>query len=154
MYPHLCQDQIESQLLAIVSSNDNHVRLFDIPSFKLIRAIEMPWPVNHCTISPNGKMLCIVGDDDNVQLYNVESGKCIGELKGHVDYGFASAWQPTSNYTVATGAQDHTTRVWDVRKLQSVCVLGASIGAVRSLKYSSDGTILAAAESADFVHLV
>ncbi len=50
--------------------------------------------------------------------------------------------------------QDSTTRIWDVRYLRSsVATLKAHMGAVRSLRFSPDGSVLAAAEPADFVDL-
>ena len=50
--------------------------------------------------------------------------------------------------------QDSTTRIWDVRYLKSsVATLKAHMGAVRSLRFSPDGSVLAAAEPADFVDL-
>ena len=50
--------------------------------------------------------------------------------------------------------QDTTTRVWDVRQpAKSLAVLRGRMGAVRSLRFSSDGRFLAMAEPADFVHV-
>lgn len=50
--------------------------------------------------------------------------------------------------------QDATTRVWDMRMLdRSLYLLRSSVGAVRSLRFSPCGSILAAAESIDFVRL-
>ena len=74
-------------------------------------------------------------------------------LCGHLDFSFASAWHP-DNVTLATGNQDKTCRVWDVRNLsKSVAVLKGNIGAIRSIRYSSDGQYMAMAEAADFVHV-
>lgn len=45
-------------------------------------------------------------------------------------------------------------RVYDVRNLkQSLHVLGAAMGEVRSLQFSGDGRFLAAGEHADFVQI-
>lgn len=51
-------------------------------------------------------------------------------------------------------AQDTTTRIWDMRKLdRSVHTFCGEMSAVRSLRYSPDGRFLAVAEAADFVNL-
>ncbi len=51
-------------------------------------------------------------------------------------------------------AQDTTTRIWDIRQPgKSLAVLSGRMGAVRSLRFSSDGRFLAMAEPADFVHV-
>ena len=77
----------------------------------------------------------------------------IHELRGHLDYSFAAAWNPDGR-TFATGNQDKTCRIWDARNLsKSVAVLGGNIGAIRSIRYTSDGKFLAMAEPADFIHI-
>lgn len=75
------------------------------------------------------------------------------KLEGHRDFSFAVEWHPAGQL-LATGNQDSTTRVWDVRQPSSpLAVLGGSMGAIRSLRFSPDGSCLAAAEPADFVHV-
>lgn len=77
----------------------------------------------------------------------------IASLHGHLDYSFASAWHPEGS-TFATGNQDKTCRIWDIRNLsKSIAVLKGNLGAIRSIRYSSDGRFLAMAEPADFVHV-
>lgn len=77
----------------------------------------------------------------------------MSSLVGHLDYSFASAWHP-GGQTFATGNQDKTCRVWDLRNLSSsVAVLKGNLGAVRSIRYSSNGEFMAVAEPADFVHI-
>lgn len=77
----------------------------------------------------------------------------MGKLNGHLDYSFASAWHP-NGVTFATGNQDKTCRVWDVRNLsKSVAVLKGNLGAIRSIRFSSDGQYMAMSEPADFVHI-
>lgn len=75
------------------------------------------------------------------------------KLQGHRDYSFAAAWHPVG-HLLATGNQDSTTRVWDIRQNSTpLAVLAGRMGAIRSLRFSPDGAFLAAAEPADFVHV-
>lgn len=77
----------------------------------------------------------------------------ISSLKGHLDYSFASAWHPDGNM-LATGNQDTTCRLWDIRNLsRSFAVLKGRMGAIRAIKFTSDGRFMAMAEPADFVHI-
>lgn len=81
------------------------------------------------------------------------SSQTVATLKGHLDFSFASAWHP-DGVTFATGNQDKTCRIWDTRNLsESVAVLKGNLGAVRSIRFSSDGRYIAMAEPADFVHI-
>ncbi|KAL3024200.1 hypothetical protein AAZX31_04G107000 [Glycine max] len=135
------------------ANNDSGVRDFDMEKFQLSKHFCFPWPVNHTSLSPNGKLLLIVGDNPECMLVDSQNGKTIVPLSGHFDYSFASSWHP-DGVTFATGNQDKTCQIWDLRNLsKSVAVLQSNIGAIRSIKYTSDGRYMAVAEPADFVHV-
>ncbi|WVY94071.1 hypothetical protein V8G54_033159 [Vigna mungo] len=107
----------------------------------------------HTSLSPDGKLLVIVGDNPEALLVDSQTGKTITPLHGHLDFSFASAWHPNGQI-FATGNQDKTCRVWDVRNLsKSVAVLKGNLGAIRSIRFTSDGQFMAMAEPADFVHV-
>lgn len=75
------------------------------------------------------------------------------DICGHLDYSFASAWHP-NGLTFATGNQDKTCRIWDLRNLsKSVDVLSGNLAAIRSIRFTSDGCYMATAEAADFIHV-
>ncbi|EFH40699.1 predicted protein [Arabidopsis lyrata subsp. lyrata] len=137
----------------MASNNDCGVRDFDMERYKLVQLFRYLWPVNHSSVSPDGKLVAVVGDDPDGLLVDASNGQTIGTLKGHLDYSFASAWHP-NGVTFATGNQDKTCRIWDTRKLsESVAVLKGNLGAVRSIRFTSDGRYVAMAEPADFVHI-
>ncbi|XP_022945249.1 uncharacterized WD repeat-containing protein C2A9.03-like [Cucurbita moschata] len=135
------------------SNNDSGVRDFDMEKFQLSRHFRFPWPVNHGALNPDGKLLVIVGDNPDGLLVDSQTGKTVASLRGHLDFSFASAWHP-DGITFATGNQDKTCRIWDVRNLsKSVAALKGNLGAIRSIRYSSDGQYMAMAEPADFLHV-
>ncbi|RID50847.1 hypothetical protein BRARA_H01549 [Brassica rapa] len=137
----------------MASSNDGGVRNFDMETYQLVQHFHYPWPVNHSSVSPDGKLVTILGDDPDGLLVDSNNGETVGRLYGHLDYSFASAWHP-DGVTFATGNQDKTCRVWDVRNLsKSVAILKGNLGAIRSIKFTSDGQYMAMAEAADFVHI-
>ncbi|KAL2473572.1 Transducin/WD40 repeat-like superfamily protein [Forsythia ovata] len=161
----------------MASNNDCGVRDFDMERFQLVKHFSYPWPVNAapellcgfkthvtqghfsvayiCTpsLSPDGKLIIIVGDNPDGMLVDSQTGKTVMPLHGHLDFSFASAWHPDGNL-FATGNQDKTCRVWDARNLsKSVAVLKGNLGAIRSIRFTSDGQFMAMAEPADFVHI-
>ncbi|XXG80221.1 hypothetical protein AAC387_Pa09g1143 [Persea americana] len=137
----------------MASNNDCGVRDFNMERFQLSKHFHFPWPVNHTSVSPEGKLLVVVGDNPNGLLVDSCTEKTIATLSGHLDYSFASAWHPDGR-TFATGNQDKTCRIWDTRNLsKSVAVLKGNIGAIRSIRFTSDGQFMAMAEPADFVHV-
>ncbi|XP_047069153.1 uncharacterized WD repeat-containing protein C2A9.03-like [Lolium rigidum] len=137
----------------LASNNDCGLRDFDVENFQMCNHFHFNWAVNHMSLSPDGKIIAVVGDDPAGLLVDANTGKMIHELRGHFDYSFASAWNPDGR-TFATGNQDKTCRIWDARNLsKSVAVLRGNIGAIRSIRYTSDGKFLAMAEPADFIHI-
>lgn len=146
-------DSLSGGIHFMASNNDGGVREYDMEKFQLLNHFRFSWPVNHTSMSPDRKLVTVVGDDLAGLLVDSQNGKVVSSLVGHKDYSFASAWHPDGR-TFATGNQDKTCRVWDVRNMSSsVAVLKGRLGAVRSLRYSSDGRFLVVAEPADFVHI-
>jgi len=123
----------------ITASNDCGVRLFNLSNeFASLLHFSFPWAVNRASVSPDNKFFVVVGD-------NVD-----GFLS---DYSFASAWHPEGT-VFATGNQDTTCRLWDVRNTSTTLeVLKGNMAAIRSIKFSSDGQFMTMAEQGDFVHI-
>ncbi|KAK3155121.1 hypothetical protein QOZ80_2BG0199140 [Eleusine coracana subsp. coracana] len=137
----------------IASNNDSGVRDYDMERFQLCKHFQFEWPVNHTSLSPDRKVVVIVGDVPDGLLIDANTGKTLHSMKGHHDYSFASAWNPDGR-TFATGNQDKTCRIWDVRNLsKAVHVLRGNLGAIRSIRFTSDGQFMSMAEPADFVHI-
>ncbi|XP_024976624.1 uncharacterized WD repeat-containing protein C2A9.03-like isoform X2 [Cynara cardunculus var. scolymus] len=137
----------------MTANNDALIRVFDANSFSCIDSFSFPWSVNDTSVSPDGKMLAVLGDSTECMLADAQSGKEITKMTGHLDYSFASAWHPNGQI-VATGNQDTTCRLWDIRKVsESLVVLKGRMGAIRGIRFSADGRHMAMAEPADFVHI-
>jgi len=140
-------------LLVMTANNDAQVRVFDAGNFACLSCFSFPWSVNNTSVSPDGKLMAVLGDSAECLVADAESGKVLANLKGHLDYSFASAWHPDGQI-LATGNQDTTCRLWDIRNLsQSISVLKGRMGAIRAIRFTSDGRFMAMAEAADFVHI-
>lgn len=137
----------------ITANNDAQVRVLDGENFSCLNRFTFPWSVNNISASPDGKMHAVLGDSPECLLADAQSGKIVSNLKGHLDYSFASAWHPDGRI-LATGNQDTTCRLWDIRNLsESMAVLKGRMGAIRAIRFTSDGRFMAMAEPADFVHV-
>ncbi|XP_050880548.1 uncharacterized WD repeat-containing protein C2A9.03 isoform X2 [Lathyrus oleraceus] len=140
-------------LRVIAANNDFQIRVFDSENFAPLGCFKYDWSVNNASVSPDGKLLAVLGDSTEGLIADANTGKITGNLRGHLDYSFSSAWHPNGQI-LATGNQDRTCRLWDIRNLsQSLAVLKGRIGAIRGLRFTSDGRFLAMAEPADFVHI-
>jgi len=143
---------------AVFSSNDYHVRVLDCETLAFNAQHKYDWPVNCSVMSPDSRLRVVVGDHTDVLICDAERGSTQFVLPGHRDYGFAAAWSD-DGYTIATGNQDETVRIWDARKLnETIKVLPAKMAGVRALRFSPLGyggkRVLAMAEPADIVQIV
>ncbi|KAH1065322.1 hypothetical protein J1N35_030309 [Gossypium stocksii] len=137
----------------MAANNDAKIRIFDAETFASINRYSFNWSVNNTSVSPDGKLLAVLGDSVECLIVDAQSGKVTNSLKGHLDYSFASAWHP-DGHILATGNQDTSCRLWDIRNLsKSLAILKGRMGAIRGVKFTSDGRFLAIAEPADFVHI-
>ncbi|KAG6495350.1 hypothetical protein ZIOFF_043153 [Zingiber officinale] len=120
--------------------------------FQPCKEFHFEWPVN--------------GDYPEAQLLDAHTGKPSKQicdthnlaidypyLARPLDFSFASACHP-DGYTIATANEGKTCRVWDVRNLsKSLAVLRGNLGAIRSIRFTSDRQFMAMAEPIDFVHI-
>ncbi|KAA3480280.1 putative WD repeat-containing protein C2A9.03-like [Gossypium australe] len=146
-------DSLRGGINFMAANNDCSMREYDTERFQLLNHLRFPWPVNHTSVSPDRRLITVVGDSLDGLLVDLQNGKTVATVVGHLDYSFASAWHPDGRI-FATGNQDKTCRVWDVRNLsRAVATLKGNLGAIRSIRFSSDGQFMVAAEPADFVHV-
>lgn len=143
----------------LVASNDNVLRLYTINGLRLEQSFRMPWSINATSSNGRGDVICIVGDSTEAILVDSRTGKeVMPRLQGHVDFSFCCAWSPDDRL-LATGNQDHSTRIYDTRFIQSKAdggalkVLKGEMAAIRCVKFSPDGACLALMEADDYVHL-
>ncbi|KAK9369555.1 WD40-repeat-containing domain protein [Lipomyces kononenkoae] len=139
---------------AVFSCNDGMVRTLDLERNKMTAEHQYPWAINCTATSPNGKMRLVVGDAPETMLVDTTSGEIMSMISGHKDYSFACAWS-SDGYTVATGNQDMTCRVYDFRKFRDpIHILGAQLGAIRSIRFDDSGKYMSMAEPVDYVHVI
>lgn len=148
---------------AAFASNDRVFRTLDITTQQFLQQTTYNFPINCSALSPDKRLRLMVGDHYNAVIANAETGDILRELSGHWDYGFACDWAD-DGWTVATGSQDMTVRVWDARRWCNsqgegvpVATLRSEMAGVRNLKFSPAGSgkrVLVAAEEADFISVI
>lgn len=161
---------------AVFSSNDNHTHTLDCSTNKFISHHNHVKAINCAATSPDTRLRLLVRDAKHPLIVEADTGRRIGQLSGHDDFGFACDWSDDGIH-MATGAQDGLVQIYDMRSwhkpLQTLTpnlirgksrswrkpiqTLASELGGVRTLAFSPLGSgppVLVMAESADYVHVV
>ncbi|KAL2158544.1 hypothetical protein VTH06DRAFT_4311 [Thermothelomyces fergusii] len=155
--------------LAAFASNDKRFRVLDLAAETWLSEEVHEFAPNCTALSPDGRLRVLVGDSLDVLITAAEPTRPNGQpdilrrLSGHRDYGFACDWAD-DGWTIATGFQDKTVKIWDARRFTdssgnalSVCTIRSEMVGVRSLRFSPIGSgkrVLVAAEEADFINII
>jgi len=140
---------------AVACSNDKFIRIVDtFYPRRFLAQHPFDWAINCSATSPDSRLRAVVGDTIEVLIVDAERGRTEFVLPGHQDYGFAAAWSD-DGYTLATGNQDQTVRIFDARNLsETLKVFPMRMAGCRTLRFAPGGGVLAMAEPADLVHIV
>jgi WD40 repeat protein len=144
---------------------DNRLIWWDLPNNRAIRTIEDAHrrQVRQLAVSPDGTKLASVADDMKCKLWNVANGERIRELSGHEERtptGFGSMLYccafSNDGTKLATGDRVGRVVIWNVADGERLSTLEVpslytwdgrqrirSIGGIRSLAFSPDGTQIA-----------
>lgn len=144
----------------VISNNDRFARVFDLATLQPLRDFPEEWAVNYAVCSPlssgfySSKLLALAGDSHDALLRDAETGALVATLRGHGNDLFSAAFHP-SLPLLATGGQDNSARVFDLRRSdKSLYCIPARIAPVRSVAFDPSGSRLLMAEAADFVHVL
>ncbi len=88
--------------------------------------------------SPDGKRALTGNDDKTVRLWDVETGRCLRALEGHLGEVWSVAWSADQRYALS-GSYDRTIRLWDVETGRCVRALEGHLGEVEGIALSADG---------------
>ncbi|MFN6474010.1 MAG: hypothetical protein RMY36_030645 [Nostoc sp. SerVER01] len=98
--------------------------------------------IRSVVFSPDGQMLVSASDDNTLRLWDVSSGKPIGEpLQGHEAAVGSVAFHPNGQMLVS-GSADNTLRLWDISGSAIGEPLQGHLGAISSLAFSPDGQMI------------
>lgn len=142
----------------LFSTNDSHLITTDLTSLKVKSDVEFPWAINSVSFDPQNQHLkLIVGDNINSFILDdrVHRYKPVNILSGHKDFSFTCDWSH-NGMTIATGNQDSTMRLYDIRNLRknTSCVNGEIESSIRNVKFNYNDTVIAFSESIDYVNIL
>ena len=94
--------------------------------------------INSISISPNGKHLITTSTDSTARMWNIQTGKQVGETMKHEQSVYSALFSPDGNYIV-TASWDHTAKIWDAKTGKQVGETMKHERYVNSAQFSPDG---------------
>ncbi len=98
--------------------------------------------VNSLGFSPDGQVVATGGSRGQIYLWQVNSGKCILEIDGHIDIIFSVVFSLDSKYLIS-GSLDQTVKVWNLQTGDCAATLLENTGGISMLVVSPNGQYLA-----------
>ena len=87
--------------------------------------------------SPNGKIIASASYDHIIRLWDVNSGMCLKELKGHEDYVLSVCFN-SDGTSLLSASQDKTIRKWNLQKGICTKIFIGHTNTVFSAKYNCE----------------
>ena len=144
-------DDRSGGLKTIIAGNKHNVEIYDFErSTTPMRSIPVDFFVNSITLSRDNTQMGIAYDDTQVDVFDLRTSKKSNEFKGHQDYTFSVDFDCSGNY-LASGNQDCSTRIWDLRKNQAAAVLPTKSFASANVKFIQNSKYLVAGENYNYV---
>lgn len=136
---HRIQDEEAhlDDIVAVLTNNDKTVRIYSLPSGHETRVKDLPFAINHATISPDGQMLVAVGDFNQAYFFTREIVDTPPQIpKPHNRLTSASVeWRLTNVVTLYVSSPESTvgyfTTAWSPSG--QLCAVGSEGGFITVL---------------------
>lgn len=145
-----CSCFSSSQTVAI-GGNFTELNLIDVETSAERQKVITLGYVNSIDFSEGHQLYALAMDHTAVQLIDPRDKYRTGFLSGHLDYNFAVKF--LNGWRIATGGQDASTRIWDLRKGNTeLNLLPARSFAVYGLEFNARDDVLYAIELYGYLH--
>ena len=133
---------------AASGSQDNLLRLWDVPSGLLLRTFDAQTSgINSVAFSPDGHRVLTGGSDNRLRIWDVAAGQAITVMEGHAGEVLSAAFSP-NGLLALSGSKDKTLKLWDAGTGQLLKTFEGHTEDVLAVAFSADGR-LALSASAD-----
>ncbi len=143
---------LEGNKRVVSTGLDKTIRLWEITSAKILQVIESDQNKEariYCGAVDSSQMRILTGHEDGrLQVWNLGTGDCIGELTGHRAVVYSVKILKNGSIAVS-GSEDGTIRVWDIAKETCIGVLEGHQSEVYAIDISPDDKTIASAGFAD-----
>lgn len=99
--------------------------------------------LNYAAFSPDGRFVATASSDQQVRLWDADTGQLIHTYGGHSNIVTSVRFSPDGRYLLSA-SRDNGARVWNVRPLSQTIVISGGIGEIAVATFSPDGRYIAA----------
>jgi len=117
----------------LTTSNDCYIRIYSLEEkLVLLKSFKFNCAVNHCDFNfsmnrerecfnanSSANLLGAIGDSNFVELFDFHNQKTVSKFKAHYDNGTVLRFIEGREHAFATGNQDLTCKIWDLRKIKN-----------------------------------
>ncbi|MEG5159937.1 serine/threonine-protein kinase [Microcoleus sp. AT3-A2] len=139
----------------LVSASFGTIRIWNVRTGRLVRtlnSVHSKKSVKTVAVSPDSSILASGGDDNNVILWDLKTGRRMQTIAAHKATVNEIAFS-RDGQTLASGSDDKTVRLWNVRTGSRLRTLSGHAGGVNAIALSGDGKTLASGSEDKTVRL-
>ena len=139
----------------LVSASFGTIRIWNVRTGRLVRTlnpVHSRKSVNTLAVSPDSSILASGGDDNNVILWDLKTGRRMRTIPAHKGGINAIAFS-SDGQNLASGSDDKTVRLWNIRTGSRLLTLGGHTEGVNAIALSRDGQTLASGSQDKTVRL-
>lgn len=139
----------------LVSASFGTIRIWNPRTGRLLRTLNQVHSqksVRTLAVSPDNSILASGGDDKNVILWDLKTGRRILTIPGHRGAVNSIAFS-SDGQTLVSGSDDKTIRLWNRRTGRRLLTLTGHTGPVNAIALSRDGQTLASGSDDKTVRL-
>jgi len=127
-----------------LASSSNDLAIWDISSARVLHRIPTDSWVESMAFSPDGKILASGHEDGTIRLWDVASGKKVGQWQAHEKEISAIAFRDQKGH-LATAGEDKLIHVWDLASKKRLHSFKGHSDRIPSLSWQSGSDVLISA---------
>ena len=99
-----------------VSGSDCLYREYDLEKMKKKREVNVNAPINHCSFNSSHTLLICAEESTSLELFDMRSYGKLSTFPGGFEYNLVVRFNQFNEYFIASGNQDSSCKIWDIRK--------------------------------------